>query len=103
VTPQVIGTAGCVWQPRGDGGFYYPGEQLTVCYWVTQPMNVHIWTQTPTGATNAIVSGFDDGRGGCTRTDTTGQLLRIGNTRGLRTINMYSNNQLLDTHTYNVP
>jgi hypothetical protein len=98
INPQT----GCVWHLKGDGGAYFRGEQLTICYWVSRPMDVRIRTMTPVGWTNWVVEGFDDGRGGCTRVDSSGQALIIGANPGLRTVYMYTGGSLLDTITYNV-
>jgi hypothetical protein len=103
VSPQVITTEACVWQPRGEGAFYYPSEVVTICYLPSHPMQLHVMTHMALGDTNLIASVFDDGHGNCTRTDILGRPLQVGQTRGLRTIYLYSNNQLLDTHTFYVP
>ena len=50
---------------RGNGSFYRPGEPIRICYSVSMPGQVQIVDYTPDGLQHTLLSGMDDGRGGC--------------------------------------
>jgi len=57
--------AGCVWTQKGEGATYVQGELVTYCYYVNQPMWVHIVATLPTGNIEVLPWVWDDGTGGC--------------------------------------
>lgn len=48
-----------------DRSQYAPGDNITVCYTVPSTGNVVITDLPPDGSSTVILSGFDDGTGGC--------------------------------------
>jgi hypothetical protein len=82
---------------KGENSSYVVGEQVTICYWVNQPMYVQVTTQRPDGTiVNAFAPGNDDGNGNCV-------LGVTGVPAGQRTTRLYGpNSQLLDTTVWNV-
>jgi hypothetical protein len=100
----VVGPRGCVWVLRGEGSSYRIGEQVTICYWVSEPMHVLIRSQTPAGFAPDVVNGNDDGRGNCVNVNAQGQPLVVGQPAGQRTTRLYTGNTLLDeTVWYGTP
>jgi len=98
--PAIIispGISACV---TANKPVYFIGEQLTVCYTVSQPMWVNIVGTRPNGSTYAVVTGYDDGTGGCVSPGP------VGFPFGTRTLTMYggvySASQVLDTAQFTV-
>jgi hypothetical protein len=102
--------AGCVWTQKGEGTTYALGELVTYCYYVNEPMWVHIVATLPNGQQLQILPWvWDDGTGGCAyatnpyfefRPRPAGQPLgqRVAYLYG----GQYAPGQLLDTATFTV-
>jgi hypothetical protein len=94
--------SGCVWPQKGDAAHYADGENIIFCYWVSQPANVLLQIQLPTGNLQTITQGPDDGRGNCI--DPAGSVtIPPSGTRTLRLYGGTNYTQLLDTKTYIAP
>lgn len=50
---------------RGEGATYRVGDPITYCYSVNMPMDITIGEQFDAGGELQLVSGHDDGSGGC--------------------------------------
>jgi hypothetical protein len=58
--------AGCVWTQKGEGSSYAIGEPVVYCYYVNQPMWVHIVATLPGGGQIEVLPWIqDNGQGGC--------------------------------------
>jgi hypothetical protein len=59
-------TVGCIWVDNlPPVGFFVPGQQVEVCYWVIAPIYVRIAVDFPNGGVEVLAEGLDDGRGDC--------------------------------------
>jgi hypothetical protein len=58
---------GCIWVNRIANPFsYYPGNPLSICYWVPSAGSLYIQTtRQPGNVVNVLANGYDDGYGDC--------------------------------------
>jgi hypothetical protein len=58
---------GCIWVNRiTDPYSYFPGNPLSICYWVPSAGSLYIQTiRTPGNAVTVQANGYDDGAGDC--------------------------------------
>jgi hypothetical protein len=54
-----------IWVDRGEGGVYYVGDPIRVCYSVSRPIYVKIYDCPPGQSCRVALEGYDDGTGGC--------------------------------------
>jgi hypothetical protein len=86
---------GCVWTDVGDWGSYDIGDNVTYCYYPTQPAEVQVIATKPDDTTLLVASGYANATTACIGP------FQAWHPSGLRTVRFYGDGRLLDVkHFY---